>query len=1815
MACAVVLALTALVSLGQEVPAAPSAEARAMISEMRELFGSAGSMAPGQPGNMALEAEVARRFAKSGFATGSIPFSAPVFVPGRTVLTRTNEAPVTLYTMHPTMYRPGNFAESEFAADLVYLGKGEYEDLARVKGSQLEGAIALMDFNCGARWRDLLRFGVSGFVFIGAPSYEYADSYSKVYNTEVSVPRFFAEAESGGKLKAACLAAEKDAFAIRVDVQSEPSRFQPGELKDLWVLVPGSDPELGKEIVLFTARMDANSVVPELATGGQAAINPYLMLKMLEDFTAKPPKRSVLLVAVNAHTQAHLGERILAWHLLADSNDAAKLRGEMAREMRVARLYSENYGLLKLAPVSLDQGRLFAAVEILTQLDLKRQAQRKAQRDAAKDGVPALEATPAATNANAEISEVDTNDVLDLAVFEERDYREAIERGVKAAREEEKGSFFSRRMRDEKMDLALAQERQWLESMEGMPYAEILEMAQLAKPVFDDEKLFESWRIDLDSSSGQRLSVKKEIQTAAMKTKNALLQERIRATRDKQLSEAERSARLADVEQRRVDATRVLVMFNKIDFGIGRRKVRYRDIAANEAQRTLLKRYRDELTEKFSFWQRHHRGRLEADAAGDSVRDQLGGGKVVLALTLEMTANSGKLAFSASCPGFEPSWQKNFGQFVSGIVGNLSSNRADRWTPYVDSLNPVPGLQQVDLLYSTDSAVRYFVAAKNGVQGCGTPALALKNALAGKGRVFSPGDTLEALDAQQIFDQQAWLREFLPALLNDPKMTARENLDVTLVGHGATFDTSRGLWSTLLGTFAMEEMTANIVPEKALPGCMVVLYSKADPTAAANFLLDGDVVNCYAAMSDITGKAVVYGIAEGGGMAPLAYQMDKNWRQVVEALDKGRIQTTMQMDSNIARDPAKTLPMFPCREFPILDRVDPTLVGTEPITVATIWPKIGSSKSDPAKYGVHGFFLPNSVWSHAASGPGAVYLNRKDGAAAQESLMVITEKKRCSINATPEKPEGTGYATAGELGSDLFAHTAEDMDSLNGFRRNRLKGVANSLVERFIGEGKKSLQAMDVARRAKDHGAFLQANYRALGSEIKAYLQLSAMNADMLKAIILYMALMLPFCFFIQKLLFDFDLLQHELLAFSGCFVAMYSLFRVIHPAFTVAETPEAIFIAFVLGAIGLFVTMIMHSRFKSDMQMIFGKVGGIGDDAAYGTVGTTAMMVGIHNMRRRRVRTVLTTSTVMLVIFTMLTFSSVSQRLDPTLIRKASDAPYTGLFFHWPGGKNMDQDTVNVLRNIFSDRADVVVRRTMALTGAWPIEPVGGGRSESATNLIHGIKSLVGLPSNDRVFAMSRPLVAGRHFSADDASEIILPAKAAEAMNLSVADVGRTTLRFHGADLALVGIADDQRLRLVRDMNPNLPFLPFLANQAMGGPKKDPESLEIAEDDVSAIVADTASLVLLPATVAKNCGALPHSVSVRFLDEVVAGPGFHLWEEMDRLLTITHARFYIGSESAFKANSEAERVTQAGIYFVNSNYRTSIGGLARLIIPLLIAGLIILNTMLGTVYERKSEIAIYNAIGLNPTHIFMFFLAEAFVYSFIGSVGGYLIGQSLAMTLQHFHLIRDIGVNFSSLMVVYAILFTIGLVLLSTIYPAYVATRTAVPSGKRRWSMPAHDGHTMDVAFPFIYEGSLSSGVMYYIYEDFLACTEKSLGSVIATFESKAVTTDAEGMPVYALTYSIGLAPFDLGVTQRVKFVARYEKRVSSYRLSVSIEHLSGLDSNWVSLNRTFLERMRKFLMVWRNMPPAMYGWYSDCGKKLYLDQPLPTKPERAVQ
>ncbi|MDD5708065.1 MAG: FtsX-like permease family protein, partial [Kiritimatiellae bacterium] len=750
-----------------------------------------------------------------------------------------------------------------------------------------------------------------------------------------------------------------------------------------------------------------------------------------------------------------------------------------------------------------------------------------------------------------------------------------------------------------------------------------------------------------------------------------------------------------------------------------------------------------------------------------------------------------------------------------------------------------------------------------------------------------------------------------------------------------------------------------------------------------------------------------------------------------------------------------------------------------------------------------------------------------------------------------------------------------------------LKVVVNELVHAFIRRGDACLARMDAALARRDHMEYLNALYEGFGAHVKSYEQAKQTSDDMLKAVVVYMALLLPFCLFLEKLLFKFVRIEQEMAAFALMFVATFMVFRAIHPAFRIAQGAEAIFIAFVMGALGLFVIGILRGRFDGTMQMIFRSY--MADDIGYSTVTQKAMLIGVNNMKRRRTRTMLTTATIVLVAFTMLSFTSVSKTINPTLVAKSKTAPYTGFMYHWTGKYPMDESTLAALTQIFHGRGETVVRRWLLAEDQTPL-PVANRAGDIAQ-----FEGVLGLPMAEHGFLGPLPLVAGRYFSSDEAREAVLSSEAAEFLNIAPGELGKATVSIQGETLTVVGIIDGEQFRALRDLN-GLPLTPILRLLADGADQKQtkrrPSGGSSMRSDVedmgSLFFANPDALLIMPVNTARRWGAQPYSISLKLPDNEP------IWPVADLLLTITRARFYMSSRVPFTPAAEGERQTvSAGVYYIGSNYSTSVGGLAALIIPLFIASTIILNTMLGSVYERKKEIAVFNAIGLNPHHIGTFFLAESFVYGIIGSVGGYLIGQALSLIIAWTGWIGDLNFNYSSLSVAYVILFTIAIVLLSTLYPAMAATKAAVPSGKRTWSLPPHDGRVMRVRFPFIYQERVAVGVLAYLREYFDRFSEASIGDMIASFQEQAAGRDGAGRAGWTLNYHTALAPFDLGVTQDASFALAFDEQVQAYCLIMTLTRVSGQDSNWVTCNRPFLERLRKYLMRWRNLNAAQQDLY----------------------
>jgi len=261
-----------------------------------------------------------------------------------------------------------------------------------------------------------------------------------------------------------------------------------------------------------------------------------------------------------------------------------------------------------------------------------------------------------------------------------------------------------------------------------------------------------------------------------------------------------------------------------------------------------------------------------------------------------------------------------------------------------------------------------------------------------------------------------------------------------------------------------------------------------------------------------------------------------------------------------------------------------------------------------------------------------------------------------------------------------------------------------------------------------------------------------------------------------------------------------------------------------------------------------------------------------------------------------------------------------------------------------------------------------------------------------------------------------------------------------------------------------------------------------------------------------------------------------------------------------------------------------------------LIAALIVLNTMLGSVFERVKEIGIFSSIGLSPSNIAMLFIAEAVVYGIIGAVSGYLIGQCLSKLISVFHILPGLYLNFSSTSAELSIGLVIAVVLLSTIFPARKASEVATPAVDRTWKVPEPEGDVWKIKLPFAVAGAQAQGINEFLAEWFRAYEEQSVGD----FLTQDIRTGVETMPLgpgYRLTGRVWLAPFDLGVSQTLMLDTAPTDLESVYDVQLTLTRTSGDVSNWKRVNRRFLNVLRKQFLIWRTLTEIERERYMEIG------------------
>ncbi len=803
----------------------------------------------------------------------------------------------------------------------------------------------------------------------------------------------------------------------------------------------------------------------------------------------------------------------------------------------------------------------------------------------------------------------------------------------------------------------------------------------------------------------------------------------------------------------------------------------------------------------------------------------------------------------------------------------------------------------------------------------------------------------------------------------------------------------------------------------------------------------------------------------------------------------------------------------------------------------------------------------------------------------------ILRKKMILTSATERRPEGIGYRVDDwSILTHTELRTARDMWALLGPRISSLenRGIYDERLARLQEEGTAALEGAGRALEERRYSDLFALASRSWALASRVYDQVEKTQKDVLFGVLFYIALFVPFAYCAERLLFSFRNIHKRIVAFLGILLLLIAVIYRVHPAFELAYSPTVVILAFFIMGLSLIVTLIIFFRFEGEMVLLQRRAAQkSSEEISRWKAFVAAFFLGVSNLRRRRIRTFLTCMTLIILTFTIMSFTSVKSSQHQTRVRYQETAPYRGLLLKTPNWNDLPREASGLIARGLGGVEQVVPR-------VWLETPER--TSAPHISLRHGenlfdAKGLVGLSTTDiRRSGLARLLVAGRWFDEDDYQVAVISDRAAAVLGIAMGQEEPAVVDIWGQPYRICGVFDSRRLQDYLDLDGE-PLTPVtFPNEALTEiTEVEFDALESGEDVKSFqsryqhTSADVTLFMPYQSVLAKG-GSFKAAVAFLPEDQDPRSAALDIIERFGLML--------------FSGEPD-------GTFIYQSSDTIRYQGLPNVFIPMVISVLIVLNTMIGSVYERKGEISIYTSVGLAPSHVSFLFIAEALAFAVLSVVLGYLLAQGSAYGFAKTDLWAGITVNYSSMAGVGAMLLVIVVVLVSVIYPSRVAARIAIPDVNRSWRLPDHDASVMELQLPFMVKRSELESAGGFLLDHFQSHQDVShgifsTGDISVTAAGNGDAAPLPGLPhgdsPLCIASKVWLAPFDFGIMQRVEIRFQPSSVDGDRFLTIDLKLIreAGEAVTWGRVNREFVNMLRKQLLIWRNMDhqsAATYG------------------------
>ncbi len=549
----------------------------------------------------------------------------------------------------------------------------------------------------------------------------------------------------------------------------------------------------------------------------------------------------------------------------------------------------------------------------------------------------------------------------------------------------------------------------------------------------------------------------------------------------------------------------------------------------------------------------------------------------------------------------------------------------------------------------------------------------------------TPTDTLDHLNVRAILPQLDAVGTLFRHACNDPSFKGEPDLKwqhATITGQVVT------------------SAPGNPVPDLPMPGYFVTYWSVPDMTSKIPKIKPlpwmmgvrrNEVID-----TDAEGNYLIEGIAKMGdpelawAMAVEAFKVRPKTGKIVGCTDLGDQAADIKfyVDLKGALEPWRCV-VFPCEEASLSGVYDPRFLQS----LGELILLNARTNATPQRY--NAILYDRMFAGFVEPGSRDDYLFRYGRVGNR--LILINMAGQAARGDTDPRNDGRGY-TCEELRhiGPLALATSEDFWRLNQKRLSeyRKAGVFSSLIDTLHSSAKQQIADAQSADRANNGEEMMKAANGAWANSARVYSASQDMANDVIRGAIFLLLLCVPFAFCIERLVIGTPNIYRQIAGAFAIFVIMTIALWSFHPAFKISTSPLIIVLAFAIIFMSLVVIFVVYSKFDTELKRLSsGRGPAEGGGAAEGTsfarasVITSAVLLGIANMRRRKFRTILTSITIVLITFAVLCFTSATRYLDTTTLPTGIASSYPGLMLRQRGWRPMPQQSVDTLRPLVDSK------------------------------------------------------------------------------------------------------------------------------------------------------------------------------------------------------------------------------------------------------------------------------------------------------------------------------------------------------------------------------------------------------------------------------------------------------------------------------------------------------------------------------------------------